>query len=118
MALNRVLSIRPVPSPHSIVLADPLWLRLTFPVLMLLVGPILLYFSLSSSSPLPPASSTHVSQGAASPAQAMMELAILKASERYAQSLWCAVAFWVALAFVLAVVGHRIHRRARRSTHH
>ena len=55
MTPNRVLSIRPVASPHSVVLTDPLWLRLTFRVLMLLVGPILLYLSLSSSSPLPPA---------------------------------------------------------------
>jgi len=69
-----------------------------------------------SSVLFPNTSGTYVSQGAASPAQAMMELAILEASERYVQSLWCAVAFWVALALVLAVVGHRIHRRARRST--
>ena len=55
MTPNRILPIRPEPAPHSIVLADPRWYRLTFRVLMLLIGPILLYFSLSSRSPLPPA---------------------------------------------------------------
>jgi hypothetical protein len=52
---NRVLSHRPTPAQHSLVLANPGWIRLTFRVLMFLVGPLLLYLTLSSRSPLPPA---------------------------------------------------------------
>jgi hypothetical protein len=65
-----------------------------------------------SSVLFPDAPGTYVSPGAAGPAQAMMDLAVLKASERYIHSLWCAVAFWIAFALLLAVVGHHIHRRA------
>src|SRR5689334_2608356 len=56
---------------------------------------------------------THVSNGAVSPGQAMMEVAIRQASESYTRSLWCAIAFWIALALLAAIVGHRIHRRSR-----
>jgi len=59
--------------------------------------------------PITPGS--HISLGAASPGQAIMEVAVRQASDSYIHSLWCAVAFWIALALVLAVVGHRIHRR-------
>lgn len=54
---------------------------------------------------------TYVSQGA-TPAEAMMELAILKASDRYVHSLWCAVAFWLTAAILLLAVLHRTNRCA------
>jgi hypothetical protein len=53
---------------------------------------------------------SHVSLGAASPGQAIMEVAVRQASDSYIHSLWCAITFWIALALVLAIVGHRIHR--------
>jgi hypothetical protein len=55
---------------------------------------------------------SHVSLGAASPGQAIMEVAVHQASDSYIHSLWCAIAFWIALVLVLAVVGHRIQRRS------
>ena len=54
---------------------------------------------------------SHVPLAAASPEQAIMEVAVRQASDSYIHSLWCAIAFWIALVLVLAVVGHRIHRR-------
>jgi hypothetical protein len=53
MAPNRILTSRPAPGPRAYVMANPRWLRVTFRLALLLVGPLALYLVLSSSTPLP-----------------------------------------------------------------
>jgi hypothetical protein len=65
-----------------------------------------------SSVLFPSSPGTYVSQDAANSAEAMMQLAVLKAAERYTHSLWCAVAFWIVVALLLAAIGYHMHRRA------
>jgi len=60
------------------------------------------------------AASTYVSHDAAGTAQAVMEAAVTLGMRNYLQALWCAIAFWFSVSFLLGAVAPRI-RRSRRS---